>query len=132
MIRMLGAIVDASKQAVQLIGTFEARLAEARTRPDRLPEWPKVFFEEWDNSLISAIGWVSELVKISGGVDILADRTIHHSARERIVSASDHRVLVCQEVQAGAWPQGPGSPRLLFGSFRARPVFPHHVQSALV
>jgi hypothetical protein len=57
MIRMLGAIVDASKRAVQLVGTFEARLAEARDRAKRLPERPKVFFEEWDDPLITAIGW---------------------------------------------------------------------------
>jgi iron complex transport system substrate-binding protein len=33
-----------------------------------------VFFEEWDDPLISGIGWVSELVEITGGIDIFADR----------------------------------------------------------
>jgi len=70
MIRMLGAIVDASERARHLVGEFEARLAEARNRSERLPKRPKVFFEEWDDPLISGIGWVSELVEIAGGIDI--------------------------------------------------------------
>jgi iron complex transport system substrate-binding protein len=33
---------------------------------------PRVFLAEWDDPLISGIGWVSELVEIAGG--IFADR----------------------------------------------------------
>ena len=29
-----------------------------------------MFFEEWDDPLISGIAWVSELVEIASGVDI--------------------------------------------------------------
>jgi iron complex transport system substrate-binding protein len=72
MIRMLGAMVDASERAQQLVGTLKARLAEARKRGASLPEQPRVFFEEWDDPLISGIGWVSELVEIAGGIDIFA------------------------------------------------------------
>jgi iron complex transport system substrate-binding protein len=36
-----------------------------------------VFFEEWDDPLISGIGWVSELVEIADGIDIFADRAAH-------------------------------------------------------
>jgi iron complex transport system substrate-binding protein len=85
MIRTLGAMVDASERARQLVGTFEARLAEARTRGARLPKRPRVFFEEWDDPLISGIGWVSELVEIAGGVDIFADRRNQSAAKDRMV-----------------------------------------------
>ena len=70
MIRMLGAMVDASDRAEQLIGKFDARLAEARNRAECSPKRPRVFIEEWDDPLISGIGWVSELVEIAGGIDI--------------------------------------------------------------
>jgi iron complex transport system substrate-binding protein len=60
MIRMLGAMVDASDRAEQLIAALEARLAEARNRAECLPKRPRLFFEEWDDPLISGIGWVSE------------------------------------------------------------------------
>ena len=55
MIRMLGAMVDAREEAEELMATLEARLAEARTRAARLPKRPKVFFEEWDDPLISEL-----------------------------------------------------------------------------
>jgi iron complex transport system substrate-binding protein len=55
MIRTLGAMVDANERARQLVETLEARLAQARTRAECLPKRPKVFFEEWDDPLISGI-----------------------------------------------------------------------------
>jgi iron complex transport system substrate-binding protein len=63
MIRMLGAMVDAGDRAGQLVETLETRLDEARTSAAGMPQRPKVFFEEWDDPLITGIGWVSELVK---------------------------------------------------------------------
>ena len=89
MIRMLGAIVDASERARQLAGTLEARLAEVRTRAARLPKRPRVFFEEWDDPLISGIRWVSELVEIAGGIDIFADRRDQSAAKDRIVTPAE-------------------------------------------
>src|SRR5262249_5466316 len=63
MIRTLGAMVGAAERADQLAIGFEQRLADiaARTRP--APK-PRVYFEEWDDPLISGIGWVSELIEV--------------------------------------------------------------------
>ena len=68
---------------------LEVRLAEARTRAARLPKRPKVFFEEWDDPLISGIGWVSELVEIAGGIDIFADRRNQGAAKDRVVTVEE-------------------------------------------
>ena len=57
--------------------------------PRRLPKRPRVFFEEWDDPLISGIGWVSELVEIAGGVDIFADRRNQSAAKDRVVAAEE-------------------------------------------
>ena len=89
MIRTLGAMLDVSEQARQLVATLETCLAEARSRAERLPKRPKVFFEEWDEPLISGIGWVSELVEIAGGIDIFADRRHQGAAKNRIVTAEE-------------------------------------------
>ena len=70
MIRMLGAMVDAGGRAEELVARLEAGLVEARSRAERLPRRPRLFFEEWNDPLISAIGWVSELIEIAGGIDI--------------------------------------------------------------
>jgi iron complex transport system substrate-binding protein len=89
MIRTLGAMVDASERAQQLVETLAARLAQARTRAECLPKRPKVFFEEWDDPLISGIGWVSELVEIAGGNDIFADRRNQGAAKDRVVTVEE-------------------------------------------
>jgi iron complex transport system substrate-binding protein len=50
MIRMVGAMVDASERgALQLVGTLEARVADARSRAQQLPKRPRISFEEWDD-----------------------------------------------------------------------------------
>ena len=89
MIRMLGAMVDASERAEELVGALEAGLAEARTRADNLKKRPRVFFEEWDDPMISGIGWVSELIEIAGGIDIFADRRNQGAAKDRVVTAEE-------------------------------------------
>jgi iron complex transport system substrate-binding protein len=89
MIRMLGAMVDASKRARQLVEGLETGLAEVRSSSARLQKRPRVFFEEWDDPLISGIGWVSELVEIAGGIDIFADRGNQGAAKDRVVAAEE-------------------------------------------
>jgi iron complex transport system substrate-binding protein len=85
MIRTLGAMVGAADRADQLAKQYEQRLAEiaATSRP---PPKPKVYFEEWDEPLISGIGWVSELIEIAGGEDILPNLRFQQSAKDRIIS----------------------------------------------
>jgi iron complex transport system substrate-binding protein len=89
MIRTVGALVDAGEKARQLVSALEARLADARSRGERLPKRPLVFFEEWDDPLISGIGWVSELVGIAGGIDIFADRADRGAAKDRVVTTDE-------------------------------------------
>jgi iron complex transport system substrate-binding protein len=102
MIRTVGAMVDASERARQLVGVLEARLAEARSRAERLPKRPRVFFEEWDDPLISGIGWVSELVEIAGGIDIFADRAGQGAAKDRVVTI-DEVVAREPDLIIGSW-----------------------------
>jgi iron complex transport system substrate-binding protein len=102
MIRMFGAMVDASERAEELVGALEAGLAEARTRADNLKKRPRVFFEEWDDPPISGIGWVSELIGFAGGVDIFADRAVQGAAKDRVVTV-DEVVAREPELIIGSW-----------------------------
>jgi len=89
MIRTVGALVGASDRADQLAGSLAAALAPARQDAAHLPRRPRVYFEEWDEPMISGIGWVSELVEIAGGVDIFSDRASAKAAKDRIVTAEE-------------------------------------------
>jgi iron complex transport system substrate-binding protein len=85
MIRTLGALVGAAGRADQLAGSFEARLAGIASTARPSPK-PKVYFEEWDDPLISGIGWVSELIEIAGGEDVLPKLRYQQAAKDRIIS----------------------------------------------
>jgi iron complex transport system substrate-binding protein len=89
MIRMVGAMVDAMERAEQFVSTLEAGLVRAISRAKYLPTRPRVFFEEWDDPLITGIGWVSELVEIAGGIDIFADRRDQAAAKGRVVTVEE-------------------------------------------
>src|SRR4029077_10239241 len=85
MIRTLGALVSAADRADQLACGFEARLADIASTPRPSPK-PKVYFEEWDDPLISGIGWVSELIEIAGGEDVLPKLRFQQAAKDRIIA----------------------------------------------
>ena len=85
MIRTLGALVGAAERADQLAAGYEQRLASIASIARPSPK-PKVYFEEWDDPLISGIGWVSELIEIAGGEDILPNLRFQKAAKDRIIS----------------------------------------------
>jgi iron complex transport system substrate-binding protein len=85
MIRTLGALVGAAHRADQLAAQYEQRLTKIASVVRPSPR-PKVYFEEWDDPLISGIGWVSELIEIAGGEDILPKLRLQQAAKHRIIS----------------------------------------------
>ena len=84
MIRTLGAIVGAAERAEALARSFEQRLDAVAATP-RVGPKPIVYFEEWDDPLISGIGWVSELIEIAGGEDALPELRLRQAAKDRII-----------------------------------------------
>src|SRR6202051_832386 len=84
MIRTRGALADAAERADQLATGYEQHLASIASTPRPAPK-PKVYFEEWDEPLISGIGWVSELIEIAGGEDILPELRFQQAAKNRII-----------------------------------------------
>jgi len=85
MIRTLGALVDAAERADQLASSYQRRLGAIASAPRPSPK-PRVYFEEWDEPLISGIGWVSELIEIAGGEDVLPNLRLQQAAKDRIIS----------------------------------------------
>ena len=84
MIRTLGAIVGAAERAEALSRGFEKRLADIAATPHPRTR-PRVYFEEWDDPLIGGIGWVSELIEIAGGEDVLPKLRLQQAAKDRII-----------------------------------------------
>ena len=102
MIRTLGALVGVSDRANRLADELAGTVADARARAFERPCRPKVYFEEWDDPMISGIGWVSELIEAAGGIDIFADRAQYKSAKDRIVTAEEV-IRHAPDIIIGSW-----------------------------
>ena len=101
MIRTLGALVGAAERAEALARSYADRLARIAAGTGAGPR-PRVFFEEWDEPLISGIGWVSELVEIAGGRDVFPGLARQAAAKDRIV-APEAVVAAAPEVILASW-----------------------------
>ena len=89
MIAMVGGLVGCQPEAEQLADKLAADLDRIRESAARSPVRPRVFFEEWDEPLISGIRWVEELVEIAGGAPIFPELANAALAKERIVDAAE-------------------------------------------
>jgi iron complex transport system substrate-binding protein len=102
-IRRLGALVGAHDDAERYAEQLEARVAGVRAAAARFPRRPRVYFEEWDEPLISGILWVSELVGIAGGVDAFANRASSSLAQGRIVPDPKEVIDAAPDIIVGSW-----------------------------
>lgn len=100
MIRHLGATVGAADRAEALAAGYEARLASIAARATG-PR-PTVYFEEWDEPMISGIQWVSELIEIAGGREAFPDLADKKSARDRILTP-DRVIAAAPDVILASW-----------------------------
>jgi iron complex transport system substrate-binding protein len=102
MIRLLGALVGVPDRAGKLADDIALGLSDARRRAALLPHRPRVYFEEWDDPMITGIGWVSELIAVAGGIDIFTDRARQKSAKDRIVTTAE--VIAAEpDIIIGSW-----------------------------
>jgi iron complex transport system substrate-binding protein len=88
-IRVIGGLVGCGDRADALATGFEMDLEAIQASAARLPRRPRVYFEEWDDPLISGIRWVEELIEIAGGDPIFPELREAKLGRERIVPADE-------------------------------------------
>jgi iron complex transport system substrate-binding protein len=99
MIRTVGALVGRADVGVGLAAEMQAGLDRIRESARALPHRPRVFFEEWDDPIISGIRWVDELIEIAGGDTPFPELRNQPLAKGRIllpdaVAATDPQVIV--------------------------------------
>ena len=102
MIRMLSAMVGAVPRGSRLVDQLNSGLDAVREKAHALNASPRVYFEEWDEPMITAIGWVSELIGIAGGIDVFAHMSREKSATQRIVTA-DQVMAAGPDIILGSW-----------------------------
>ena len=102
MIRVLAGIVGVAEKGERLSRDLEAGLDRIRDTSRAWPRRPRVYFEEWDDPLISGIQWVEELVEIAGGDPVFPDRRHAGLAKDRIVT-SEQVIAAAPDVIVGSW-----------------------------
>lgn len=100
---LLGRMVVREAESERLLAEFRERLAPATDILAR----PRVYFEEWNDPLITGIGWVGELIERAGGDDIFAGLRTKRAAAERVVSPEQ----ICR-----------ANPEIIFASWCGKPV----------
>jgi len=137
MIRTLGALVGAVEKAEALAVSLEHRVDAVRERAAALPRRPRVYFEEWDDPMISGLKWVSELIEIAGGIEVFPALAAHKNAKDRIV-AFGQVIAAAPDLIIGSW----CGKKFVPANVAARPGFAqipavrdgalHEIKSALI
>lgn len=102
MIGSVGALIGEGAKAQTLCDDLRRRIDGAREKAGALVHRPRIYFEEWDEPMISAIGWVSDLIEIAGGENVFADLAKQQSAKGRFVSA-EQVIAAKPEIVIGSW-----------------------------
>lgn len=89
MIAVLSRMVGKPEAGLELIENLRRGLAEIAASAKAFPQRPRVFFEEWNDPLISGIQWVEELLEIAGGDPIFPELLACGKAKDRVVDPAD-------------------------------------------
>jgi iron complex transport system substrate-binding protein len=109
-ILLIGRAIGCPKEAEALLNDFKHRLEALRSHD--YPR-PRVYFEEWDDPLVSGIGWVTEAIELVGGQDIFSRPDAKASSERQVESAA-----VCA-----------ADPEIIFASWCGKPVDTNRIAS---
>ena len=88
-INLLGRIINQADKAENYVKKIKIKLDQISGSSNKLQVKPKVYFEEWNDPLITGLKWVSELINIAGGEDIFYKKSLNELAKDRIISKED-------------------------------------------
>jgi iron complex transport system substrate-binding protein len=103
MLFQVAAMVGAAERGARLLEGMRARLSEIEAEAARLERRPRVYFEEWDEPNISAIRWVSELLRIAGGDDCFPELADKPLGKDRIIGDGAEIVRRAPDIVIGSW-----------------------------
>ncbi len=102
MILTVARLVGAGDRGDALVAQLQRGLKAIEASAARFEHRPRVFFEEWNDPLISGIRWVDELLEIAGGESMFPELREKALAKDRIL---DPRTVARKnpEIVIGSW-----------------------------
>lgn len=101
--RLVAGLVGAQAAGEAWISDCLARLERLREAARSWPRRPRVYFEEWDDPMISAIRWVSELIEVAGGDDVFAELGRMPMGRDRVIADAAEPPRRAPDLVVGSW-----------------------------
>ncbi len=101
--RLVAGLVGAHDKAEAWIGACQARHAQIAAVAATWPRRPRVYFEEWDDPMISAIQWVSQLVGMAGGEDVFPELGAQSLGKHRVIADPLEPVRRAPDLIVGSW-----------------------------
>jgi iron complex transport system substrate-binding protein len=102
-LRLVAGLVGAQAQGEDWIAACLRRHAEIAATAAALPRRPRVYFEEWDEPMISAIRWVSELLTLAGGDDVFPELALQPMGRDRVIADALEPARRAPDLIVGSW-----------------------------
>jgi iron complex transport system substrate-binding protein len=86
-IALIARLVNQQEKGNDLIASYESELRAIANAGRAFARRPRVFFEEWNDPIISGIQWVEELIEIAGGEPVFPELRHCLKANERVVTS---------------------------------------------
>ena len=102
-LRLVAGLVGQQERAEAWIAQCQARHAQIALAARAWPRRPRVYFEEWDEPMISAIRWVSELVTVAGGDDVFPELAMQSMGRDRVIADALEPARRAPDLIIGSW-----------------------------
>lgn len=102
-LRLVAGLVGAQARAEDWIGACQAEHARIAAVAAAWPRRPRVYFEEWDTPMISAIQWVSQLMAVAGGDDVFPELALQAAGRDRVIADVGEPARRAPDLIVGSW-----------------------------
>ncbi len=102
-LRLVAGLVGAGERAEAWLTANDRRQHEIVAAAAAWPRRPRVYFEEWDEPMISAIQWVSQLVGVAGGDDVFPERAVMRMGRDRVIADAAEPAQRAPDIIVGSW-----------------------------
>ena len=101
MIQTICNLLDIKPKGINLISKLEKNIYQIKNKYSNYNKL-KVYFEEWNDPLITGLKWVSELINIAGGEDIFYKKSLNVLANDRIIS-EEEVIKENPDIIIGSW-----------------------------
>jgi len=103
MLHTLGALIGEPEKAAVLVEQYQQNIAASKQQAKSYTKKPRIYFEEWDDPIISGIKWVSELGEIAGGIDCFPELSQEAGGKNRIIADPQRVIDSKPDIIIGSW-----------------------------